>query len=126
MSPLACSLLALAALLAAADGVMPPFCGHLWLGRRTIDKIEFVLTVSGGVVNIPDKCSLPGRRLVGEDFTACNEPNYTPTIRQAYKPPNDKTPNFAMVDIECPSNFTGCNQLALKVEQYCEMVTSPH
>ncbi|XP_047987888.1 uncharacterized protein LOC125227588 [Leguminivora glycinivorella] len=129
MSPLACSLLALGTLLAAADAVYPiTYCGFLELGRVEDDKIEFVqeLTVSGGIVNIPDKCTIPGRKLVGEKFTACNAPNYTPKIIQAFKSPIDMTPNFAMVEIDCPSDIDGCNTLVLEVVQYCQTVTGPH
>ncbi|XP_061728830.1 uncharacterized protein LOC133533795 [Cydia pomonella] len=127
MSPLTCSLLAFLALFAAADALLPnPYCSKLVLGKQTKDFIDFSLTAPGGVVTIPDKCSRPGRRLVGELISVCNVPNSKPTITQAIQSQYDIKPNFAMVNIDCPSNIAGCDKLDVHVTEYCEMVTAPH
>ncbi|XP_063376746.1 uncharacterized protein LOC134664087 [Cydia fagiglandana] len=122
MSPLARSLLALAALLAAADAIPNPFCDSLSRGKQTYDSSEtFEITATGdSVTTIPDKCARPGRRLVGDYLSVCN----------AYHKPKLDTPMgianpLGAVYITCPRSEAGCSQLKLQVTQYCEMVTGP-
>ncbi|XP_047987890.1 uncharacterized protein LOC125227591 [Leguminivora glycinivorella] len=129
MSPLARSLLALAALLAAADAEPNPFCDSLDLGRDygfpLSNYQKFTLTVAGGKVVIPDKCSRPGNKIVGESISVCNTPNSKPIIMPALQTQYHFKPNFALVDIRCPRDVAGCDRLKVEIWQFCEMVTAP-
>ncbi|XP_061708058.1 uncharacterized protein LOC133518397 [Cydia pomonella] len=121
MSPLARSLLALAALLAAADAMTNPFCDSLSRREQTDDYETFVITGTGdSVTEIPDKCTRPGRKLVGDYLSVCN----------AYHRPKLATPMgiahpLGAVYITCPKTVDGCSRLQLHVTQYCKMVTGP-
>ncbi|XP_063617156.1 uncharacterized protein LOC134790315 [Cydia splendana] len=126
MSPLARSLLALAALLAAAYAKRNPFCDSLNIGDEYIgnqdDTINFKLTVSGEFYTvIPDKCTRPGRRLVHQYLSVCNTPNNKPTISLV----KDSEP-YTAVTFDCPREVPGCTHLELNVEQVCKPVTGPH
>ncbi|XP_047987829.1 uncharacterized protein LOC125227536 [Leguminivora glycinivorella] len=119
MSPLACSLLALTALLAAADAVMPPpDCTSVTLGKVTEDVTTFSLNVGGGDVRIPDKCTRPGRKLVGVKIEACLSPEKKIKITQALQTAPDFPPNFSLFNIEVDT-------IVVSVQQYGEMVTPP-
>ncbi|XP_047987059.1 uncharacterized protein LOC125226921 [Leguminivora glycinivorella] len=126
MSPLACLLLAFAALFAAADGVKLNYCGYLMLGEETKDHTDFRLTAPGGDVQIPDKCSRPGRRLVGEYISVCDPPYYQPIVTPAMTGSPYLKPVFKLVNIQCPSGIKGCDNLDVHVTQFCEIVTGPH
>ncbi|XP_063375853.1 uncharacterized protein LOC134663414 isoform X2 [Cydia fagiglandana] len=131
MSPLACSLLVLAALIAATDALLAnPFCNYLELGETEgypeNNYVDFTLTVAGGIITIPDKCSRPGNKLIGEAITVCNVPNSKPGITQALQTQYHFKPNFALVNIYCPSDIPGCDRLKVKVMQFCGMVTGPN
>ncbi|XP_063375854.1 uncharacterized protein LOC134663416 isoform X1 [Cydia fagiglandana] len=126
MSPLACSLLAFIALFVTHALSMPnPFCSKVELGNKTKDFIDFSLTVTGGDVTVPDKSTRPGRQLVGEVVSTCNTPHWEPKITPAIMSDYEFKPNFALFNIDCPKNITGCDKLDFKVTQYWEMVTAP-
>ncbi|XP_047987868.1 uncharacterized protein LOC125227570 [Leguminivora glycinivorella] len=128
MSPLARSLLALAALIAAADAELPNYCSNERTGKQVgipADNVEkFTLTVSGGLVRIPDKCTRPGNKMIGEYKSVCNIPNYQPKIRHILK--THRRYYDSEIYIDCPSNITGCDSLKLEITQYCQMVVAPH
>ncbi|XP_063617159.1 uncharacterized protein LOC134790318 [Cydia splendana] len=127
MSPLACSLLALIALFVADALSKPnPFCSKVELGNQTKEFIVFSLTVTGGDITVPDKSTRPGRELVGEVVSVCNTPNWQPKITPAMMSDYHFKPNFALFNIDCPRNITGCDKLDLRVTQFWEMVTAPH
>ncbi|XP_047987833.1 uncharacterized protein LOC125227541 [Leguminivora glycinivorella] len=121
MSPLARSLLVLGALLAAADAMSNPFCDSLSRGEETGDYESFVLTGTGDAVTvIPDKCSRPGRKLVGDYLSACN-PYHTPKLST----PMGIRNSLGAVYITCARTDPGCSSLQVQVLQYCKMVTAP-
>ncbi|XP_061707970.1 uncharacterized protein LOC133518314 [Cydia pomonella] len=125
MSPLARSLLALAALLAAADALANPYCDYLTIGRNYYadgdNVIKYTLTVSGEFYTIiPDKCSRPGRRLVHQTLVVCNDPNNVPRISLV-----KHSDPYTAVTIECPRDVPGCLNLELHVRQDCKPVTGP-
>ncbi|XP_061707967.1 uncharacterized protein LOC133533802 [Cydia pomonella] len=131
MLPLARSLLALAALLSVTEARLAnPFCSDLHLGKDDgypkNNYVDFTITVSGGTITIPDKCSRPGNKIVGESISICNTPNSKPEIWQALQTEYHFKPNFALFHIDCPSNIAGCDRLKVEIRQYCEMVTAPH
>ncbi|XP_061708012.1 uncharacterized protein LOC133518356 [Cydia pomonella] len=118
MSPLACSLVALAALFAVSDARGPrtvdPFCSSSYLGDAWGAPHAFKLTVSGGDVEIPDRCK-EGRILVGQDISVCNSPNSNPEVH----PFHFGQYPFKKVYIDCPHSTRGCSSLEVKVTQYC-------
>ncbi|XP_061708009.1 uncharacterized protein LOC133518354 [Cydia pomonella] len=125
MSPLACSLLALTTLFAVSDaekvGVPNPFCDGRMKGTEGDSVINFEMTVSGGVVTIPDKCSRVGKELVGENVNTCNTSNSKPLFRSILGLEN----NFGIIGIDCPTNTIGCMALKLKVMQHCKSILPP-
>ncbi|XP_047987830.1 uncharacterized protein LOC125227539 [Leguminivora glycinivorella] len=119
MSPLACSLLVLTALLAAAEAVMPqPDCTSAKLGEVTGDVTTFSVDVGGGAVRIPDKCTRPGRKQVGVKIEACLSPESKLKIMPVLLTPSDISPNFSLFKI-------AVDKIVVSVEQYGEMVTAP-
>ncbi|XP_061708001.1 uncharacterized protein LOC133533801 [Cydia pomonella] len=131
MSPLACSLLALAALIAAADALKPnPYCSYLEMGQTegypTDNYVEFTLNVAGGTITIPDKCTRLGNMIIGEAISVCNTPNSKPEITPALQTEYQFKPNLGSVHIECPSDIDGCDRLDVEITQYCSMVTANH
>ncbi|XP_061707966.1 uncharacterized protein LOC133518310 [Cydia pomonella] len=124
--PLARSLLALAALLAAADATTNPFCDSLSRGQQTDDYEYFVLTGTGdATTKIPDKCSRPGRELVGDYISVCNTPYSKPQLRSLMLGTDITTIPFWAVYIGCSHTIPGCSRLEVQVTQYCKMVTAP-
>ncbi|XP_063358751.1 uncharacterized protein LOC134648198 [Cydia amplana] len=129
MSPLARSLLALAALLAAADAIpkLPnPFCDSLSIGKEYIgnrdDSIKFKLTVSGEFYTIiPDKCTRPGRRLLHQYLRVCNPPNNKPSISLV-----KSSDPYTAITLDCPRDVPGCTNLELNVRQDCKMLSGPY
>ncbi|XP_063529606.1 uncharacterized protein LOC134740883 [Cydia strobilella] len=126
MSPLACSLLALAALFAATDALFPnPYCSFLEMGKTDgypqDNEVDFTITVAGGYITIPDRCTRPGNKLVGQSISVCNAPNSKPEIIVPLRT-DYRRPNFGSLYIHCPSGFPGCDRLEVHVWQYCEMV----
>ncbi|XP_061708056.1 uncharacterized protein LOC133518396 [Cydia pomonella] len=121
MSPLACSLLALAALFAVSNAknvhIPNPFCDERMRGIEGDSSEHFKMTVSGGVVNIPDNCTRLGRKLVGEDVSVCNAPYSKPLLRSVFGLSN----KFGILGIDCPTNTNGCMTLELDVTQHCKM-----
>ncbi|XP_063618125.1 uncharacterized protein LOC134791005 [Cydia splendana] len=131
MSPLACSLLVLAVLIAATDALIAnPFCSFLELGETDgypeDNYVDFTLTGADGSLTIPDKCTRPGNKLIGESISVCNTPNSKPKIRQALQSDYDFAPNFGKVFISCPIEIPGCDRLQVEVMQFCGMVTAPN
>ncbi|XP_061708059.1 uncharacterized protein LOC133533792 [Cydia pomonella] len=122
MPPLARSLLALAALLAAADARANPFCDFAMIGDVTDRPITFHLTVAGGVTTtIPDKCAMPGSELAGESINVCNTPSSKPRIQLAL----GSDLNFSPIYIDCPGNIPGCSSLDVRVTQFCKPAGLP-
>ncbi|XP_047987688.1 uncharacterized protein LOC125227417 [Leguminivora glycinivorella] len=120
MSPLACSLFALATLFAVSDALPNPFCDRQSRGISGSGlewrEENFKLTVVNGVVQIPNKCKIY-EELAGEDIAACNIPYSKPLLRNVLGRAND----FGIVGIDCPSNTRGCMRLELNVTQYCRI-----
>ncbi|XP_047987764.1 uncharacterized protein LOC125227481 [Leguminivora glycinivorella] len=117
MSPLACSLIALAALFAVSNAasVANPFCDGVSLGDSSLPpEKEFKLTVSGGDIIIPNRCKLD-RKLVGQSLSVCNTDNSMPEIH----PNTIGARPYEKVFIDCPKSTRGCEDLELKVTQYC-------
>ncbi|XP_063376745.1 uncharacterized protein LOC134664086 [Cydia fagiglandana] len=117
MSPLARSLLALAALLAAADAKANPFCDSALIGDMTDNPITFHLTLAGGEVKqVPNKCAKPGSELAGESLNVCNTPMSKPKIQLAV----GSRLNYSPIMVDCPSSIPGCSSLDVQVTQYCK------
>ncbi|XP_063529951.1 uncharacterized protein LOC134741111 [Cydia strobilella] len=117
MSPLACCLVALAALFAVSDANMiNPFCSSVSLGESMVHEVTFNMNVSGGDVFIPNKCP-EDHDLKGQDLNVCNIPNSMPEVHTFTI---GKHP-FEKVYIDCPNNTRGCSSLELQVTQYCEV-----
>ncbi|XP_047987965.1 uncharacterized protein LOC125227641 [Leguminivora glycinivorella] len=117
MSPLARSLLALAALLAAADAMSNPFCDHDMIGETSDRPITFRKTVTGGeMFSVDNRCAFPGSELAGESFDVCNVYS-KPKVRIAIGMLEIQTP-FPVI-VECPKDVPGCSSLDVQVTQYC-------
>ncbi|XP_063529605.1 uncharacterized protein LOC134740882 [Cydia strobilella] len=131
MTPLARSLVAFAALLAAADASSSyasadssssyvsadsnPFCNSVATGTQSSygqpwqrPSFVFELFERSGKVNIPDKCSRSGKKLVAQSIYGCS-------IRGP--PAIFVDGQFSPVTITCPNIDGGCS---LNISQFCE------
>ncbi|XP_047987652.1 uncharacterized protein LOC125227387 [Leguminivora glycinivorella] len=120
MSPLACSVVALAALFAVSNAasVEDPFCANLFLGDSSLQPgTEFTMNVSGGEVIIPNRCPLASPNLWGQYLKVCNEETSLPEIR----PFTFGGRPYEKVNIDCPKSTRGCDRLELKVTQLCNV-----
>ncbi|XP_061728831.1 uncharacterized protein LOC133533796 [Cydia pomonella] len=123
MSPLTRSLVAFAALLAAADANSVfanadsnPFCNSVATGNQRSDgapwqRPNFVFEVSrpSGTVDIPDKCSQSGKTLVAQSIYACSRAG-PPSISVGGQ-------QFSPITVMCPDTAGGCS---FNVSQFCD------
>ncbi|XP_061708011.1 uncharacterized protein LOC133518355 [Cydia pomonella] len=126
MSPLACCLVALAALFAVSHakeiGIANPFCGGVSLGEyESMNTVSFKMTVSGGAVVITDKCPR-NTKLVGQNLNVCNVAYSMPELH----PYEFGLYPFEKVFIDCPKSTLGCDNLELHVTQYCRGILAGH